>query len=364
MGRSTRTISKTFMRWAVCLLVALGLLLEGVNLFLPHYLVKKAHAVLKESCPSCQLEIDALRVNAFSFPTHLTVRNFRLNVPTQKYEGYELTADQIDARINPFSLLSEAPTLESIDFQKPHATIRERQGSPPGKHAYAPEPGAAFASFPKMRVNSIRIFDGKFTYVDFVPNLKEPNQKALQAKINVTRIDATVDSFVTRAELLTPRYQHMLNVHATAKLEDEGDVDIKLSFDPFAAKNHDALEVRVRNESLSNINSFFTAESGMEFTGTLQEGLAHIEMSEGQLRGTLNAEYNNLSVKFDASPKRGKLSSTIMSLLASLKTTKNRPGPGASATPASLFSVRKPYEPVTKWILRSLIDAAQKIITS
>lgn len=364
MASLTGATCKTFIRWAICLLLVFGLLLEGVNVFLPRFLVKKARAALKEECSSCRLEMDALRVNAFSFPTHFTVHNLRLNVPTQKDEGYELTAERIDPWIDPFSLLSAAPTLESIDVQGPHATVRERKGSPPGKHDYAPAPGAAFAGFPKMRVNGVRIFDGKFTYVDTVPSPNEPNQKALQAKINVTRIDATVDSFATRAELLTPRYQHMLNVHATAKLEDEGDVDFKLSFDPFAAKNHDVLEVRVRNESLSNINSFFKTESGMDFTGTLHEGLAHFEMSEGQLRGTLNADYNNLSVKFHATPERGKLNSTIVNWIASAKTTKDRPRSGANATPVSLFTVRKPYEPVTKWILRSVIEAAQKIITS
>lgn len=364
MRGSTGAWNNILMRWAIGLLLAFGLLLGSVNVFLPHILVNKAHAALKESCPSCQLEIGTLRVNAFSFPTHFTVRNFRLNAPSEKDEGYELSAEEIDAWINPFSFLSEAPTVESIDARVPHVTVRERKGSPPGKHAYTPAPGAALAGFPKMRVNGIRISDGKFSYVETVPNPENPNQKAAQAKLDVTRINATVDSFVTRADLLTPRYQHKMNAQATAKLEDQGDVDFSFSFDPFAVKNHDVLDISVRNLSLSNINSFFKNDSGMELSGTLHEAVTHIEMSEGQIHGMLNANYNNLSVKFDKTPERGKLSSAIMSWFATAKVTKDRPSPGKSATPTPLSTAREPYEPITKWILRSLSDAAKKTITS
>lgn len=260
--------------------------------------------------------------------------------------SYTASAVKIRVRFSPVSLL-RVPKIRSIEVIRPTVTIREVQGKPPGKHEQYPTPGSALRPFPPMRVGEIKVQNGTFRY--------QSVNHGKTGTITISHVDGTINSFATRHNLLTEPYQHPLRMDASAKFEDSGLVGFHVSFDPFAERNHDSIVLELSHQNMTEANRFFMAESGLALGGTLVHAKADLGLSQGQLSGVLEAQYQDLLIKFHPTPDRGKLEAKLETWIGKLKSKKTQ----TRSVPVS--ARREPHEPITKLLIRGLKDAAQRV---
>jgi hypothetical protein len=317
----------------------------------------KTHLIsaLKRSCPACSLEIGELRFSLFN--KRVLATDIHYSGDPKQDSTLRFSAERIEIRVDPFSLLRREPHIESIDAIQPDVIVREKSNTPPGEHPAFPSPGAAFKDFPMAQVDHVRIYGGKFVY--------EIESHGQVGKLRISEIDGNVSRFATRQGLLSERYRLPVLMVATAKLESSGSVKFRVLFDPFAEKNRDSIELDVRGQKMQELNPFFSVESGLTFEGFLKKGNARLTVAEGHLSGTLEGSYEGLKLDFHPTPERGKLSSTLTTAISSLKTAKTRPKSEQNQAPqADISAQREPHEPITKFLIRGLRDAAKKVLTS
>jgi hypothetical protein len=312
-------------------------------------------ASLKRSCPACSLEIGELQISLFT--GRIRVDEIRYSGDPKEDSTLRFSAERLEARVNPLSLLRHQPQIESIDAIQPVVTIREKADTPPGAHALFPSPGSAFKSFPAAQVDHVRVYGGKFNY--------ELDNHGRVGKIELSQINGNVSRFATRERLLTEKYRQPILMVATARLEQSGSVKFRVSFDPFADKNHDSIDLELRGQKMEELNPFFTVESGLSLSGVLKQGKAELVVSQGHLSGTLSGSYEDLKLKFQPTPERGKIKSKVTTMISSIETAKTRPKPQEKQPPeAQVSAQREPREPITKFLIRGLRDAAKKVLTS
>lgn len=266
------------------------------------------------------------------------------------------SAEEIVAQFKLVSFLQGVPTLELLDLSGLHVTLIEPDTKSHSTGPDYPPPGEGVKSFPIARMDEILIHHSQFTYRHSV--------HGRVSKIDVREIDGKIGAFVTRDWLLEKGYRQPLKMAATALLEKSGRVSLQVSFDPFAQKNHDEILIKVKGQSLSDLNSFFKIEEGIHLSGVLEEGVASMKLSEGHLSGSLTAVYKDIQVKFEKTPDRGAIKSFLTTLAQSIASSKTRPKKGEKSLPrAPIKAERHPHEPITKLLIRGLLNSAKEIMT-
>lgn len=318
-------------------------------------LSSQLYSSLEKECPKCTLHFKQLQVSWFPLQVIVTGIEFKGD-PTSN-PTISFSSEKAESQFQVLSLLQGAPTVELLAAEGLHVTVQERDLNAPSSGPDYPPPGSAFKSFPPARVNKIVAHNSKFTYQHRVHGEVAP--------IDVQDIDCEVGSFVTRDWLLKEGYQHPVIMRATARLENSGKAEIKVSFDPFAKKNHDEIEIKLNGHKMATLNSFFEVEDGIQLNGVIHSGFAMMSLSEGHLSGTLTASYKDIEFKFKPTPDRGPIESFFSTVMQSVVTSKTRPRKDEKSLPHATISARRRVrEPITKLLLRGLEDAAKKILTS
>ena len=335
--------------------LALFLVSVGLNPISSRLLRSKIESALREKCPSCKLEIARLGVSWLR--AQVLAEGVRFTSDASSNVACDFSVAKVDAHFKPFSYLGEVPVVKKLDLTGLHVTVREKANSPPSPRPDFPPPGYAFKGFPPARVGEIRVHDGGFTYEQII--------FGKLAKLDVHHVEAEAGSFVTRQSLLAEGDHPRLEMKATALLENSGKVRLDVEFDPFAEKNHDQIVLEVQSQRMAELNPLFGVTDGIRLTGVLENARASMDLREGHLSGTLQASYENLQFKYDTTPDRGKIASSLAQIFHALEVSKTRPKEGDKTLPESRISERRTVrEPITKFLLRGLKDAAQKILSS
>jgi len=314
-------------------------------------------AILKQvhhGCPSCELKIGTLALAPLF--GHLAATDVKFVSDPASGTVVRFYIPKLEIQFNPSALFGAVLDIRKVEIFAPQVTVRERDESHPGVYPEFPPPGYATSALPPARGQEILIHDGRFTYELAILNKT--------ARIEIRNIEAQSGGFVTRQSLLTKPYEHLIHLQANAKLEHSGTLFLNVLFDPFADKNRDQIEIDLREQHLAEANSFFSVTGGVELSGTLHHAHASMLLAESVLSGVLSVNYENLNFTFHSTPQRGWLKTWLLGAAQSIKRIKTRPTKSSSQDPkVQIFFVRKPHMPVTKWILKGLADATEKIIS-
>jgi hypothetical protein len=258
--------------------------------------------------------------------------------------------------------LHEAPVLEDALVRGARVKVREIELEEPFKDTSSPpypEPGAVLVDLPAARVGGVQVEHGAFTY--------EVVKDAQIARIELHDIEAEIGSFATRKELVGRDYDRPLDMRAEGRLEHSGAFDVKVRFEPFAAKNEDEIGIDVRRQDMAELGSFFAVESGIRTSGSLTQAHASLHLSQGVLAGKLAARYSGFHFEVIPNPRHGNLKSALMQTLLSMKYSSEQPKAAAKSQASPEIPVnaqRDPHMPIIKWILKGLKPAAEKILSS
>jgi hypothetical protein len=269
----------------------------------------------------------------------------------------DFSVESVKAEFKLLSLLKDAPVVKRVELSRPRVTVREKYDAPPPPRPESPPPGYALAGFPAVRVGEVQIHEGEFIYEQLI--------YGKTGRLEIHHVNSKTGSFVTRDWLLSSGYRHPLDVKTTAVLGGSGKVLLDLHFDPFAEKNVDQILIGLENQDMKELDPLFSVTDGVGLTGVLKRAWASLEIREGKLSGNLEASYDHLQFKYQPIPGRGKIVSKLTQILHSLSIAQTRPKKNEKTAPSSQISEqRQPEEPITKFLLRGLKDAAQKILSS
>jgi hypothetical protein len=314
----------------------------------------KIQSDLYEACPKCELKLGAI---SFSWiPGKLLIRDLEFTGDPSSATGIDFSLESISLKGNLSSVFGKAVELSAIEIVRAKVVVSEVSDGPPGVHSKFPLPGHATAWLPPLRISSVKVIQSEFTYA-----LKVSKKSAL---LQVRSIDANTGPLVTRANLLIPPQTDsntQVHLELSGTLERTGRLDIKVEFEPFARVNHDLVEIRVRDQNLSELNSFFLIEDGLRLSGTLDSGLARFRLTEGKLTGTLHTHYQNLDLNFSTDPRHGLLK-TLIAKLVSQGFVKTRPINKEDRAEVIVLEQRKPFQPITQFLLQGLKSGANAML--
>jgi hypothetical protein len=325
------------------------------NFFSGSILTSLIYSSLEKKCPKCDLHIEKLQLSWI--PNKVLISGIQFQGDSASNPVVNFSADEVEAQFKFVSLIQGTPTMDLLEIGGLHLTLLEPAYGGPSSGPDYPPPGTLLNSLPAGRVNQILIHDSDFTY-------KHPKHREM-AEISVQNIELKTGSFVTRDKFLEEDYNHPLEMSATARLENSGKVLLNVSCEPFAQNNHDKILIQLLNHKMSTVDKFFKIEEGVRLSGVLQKGLAVMSLKNGQLSGTLSAAYKDFGFEFLQTPDNGPVKCLLANVAQGLTVSKNRPKNGVKAIARSPFLVeRQPREPITQLLIRGLLEAAKKIITS
>ncbi len=309
---------------------------------------------LSKSCPSCKLKLKHFEFVSW-FPLKVLVEGADFTDSPQSNPAVHFTLGRAEGQVSTLSLFQKGPTVESLRMGQLHVTVYEPEGSNPNSGPPFPKSCEALKGFPAMKVGKIEVRDSHFTYQHQV--------RKQRSEINVYKVHADVESFVTRPELQAPGVSARVKAKTYAQLEKTGKVMLSIQFDPFIEKNQDEIIIDIQGLRLGDLRPFFKIDGGVELEGVLRKGRATMNLSEGRLTGKMLASYRDLELFHHMTPDRGFIKNTLSNLVATITLTKTRPRKEEKGPPVvGISAQREPWEPITQLLIRGLKAAVEKII--
>ncbi len=313
----------------------------------PNYLRNKLVTNIQESCPTCQIKIAYLEIHYLTSTVILQGVEFVSDPST--VTTVDFNAPNVIVDIHPISLILGAPAINRLELTKFQIVVADDNAKPP---APGPINYRWVEGLPAFSIDEIKLHEAEFEYM-----LKT---KGKEAKIDVHNIEATITKFGTRKDI-SPRF---VNGDLTAKLEKSGSVKIKLQVDLFEEKNEDQILIDIKEMHLPEMDHFFGIADGVTLEGELHHALTKLNLSEGNLTGSLELYYKDLELKYALTRERGKLENFLSNLISSVAIAKKRPDkPGQPVPVIAINAKRAQNEGLIKFLLRGLKGGAEKIMS-
>ncbi len=175
-------------------------------------------------------------------------------------------------------------------------------------------------------------------------------------QIKVSDIHAVISQLGSRKEI----GERFVFSHLRGRVQKTGEVIFIWKSDLFSIKNEDHLDIEVKNQKMSELDTFFSAEDGINFEGTLDSAHAIWDLSQGVMKGEITTKFHGLQIKLHPTKVVSGFTAFVCNIFTRIKFAETKPAPGTSSNVAPISHSRKGDESVIKFFLAGLKEAAFK----
>lgn len=339
--------------------ILIGLVLVTDLIIFPHYLKNKITNVLSQSCPACQVHIGGVQINPFKNAASATYVSFVNDPKSPTIIKISLSKIAIVTDFRNLLEKNETKVIDLVEVQDFAITIEENYNpqEPPKseeelKKLEASYGGKFLEGLPPIKSESIRLKNAKLDYI--------LHKFGKEAQITVSEINTQISKFGTRKDL-GPRF---IVANLTGKVQKTGHLKFYLRADLFSVENEDRIDISIAHQSMADLDSFFVYEDGIEMKGEINDVHANVRINQGQLSGSLFANYHDLDLHMVPTPEAGKLKVSFENILQGLKVAKTKPDKHKPPPVAFIKYSRKPNDSIVEFILQGLKGAAFKVVSN
>lgn len=294
-----------------------------------------------EACDPCQLLIGELSLGIS--PPRVVAKHITFEQGDPRDSAVSAEAEELVMPI-PWSNLGGGPLyLGRARVSGLSVTLHEGDSSFPKKEKPAAEEGKGFES------DGILVSGASFTY--------RKDSPAGASTIRLHEISAEIGPFgsfghwkgkeISAKAEATLENSGKVNLGVDARLEEEGPwVDVDL---------------RLRGQSLKEMNRYFRKEEGVSLDGRLLESRGVVKVRNAQAEGHVVAKYEGLKVQFHANRHRGALSAIFTNLGVAVAVNKGNSGEPREDRQSAVVTRRHKKESVVGFILRTLKEAVLRV---
>jgi hypothetical protein len=296
---------------------------------------------VNEQCDSrCEFHLADLRLN-WLHPGELVLENLRLHGGRGSGQEIDVRIPQLGFRVQLLALLDNQVRFGRIQAFSPQFVFYdlEHPARTPGNENY-------LRGLPDIEIETVQVKDGDFTYVRDV--------KGTHAVFHVHQI-----SLASGALGSSPRLKDApLQVEAAAQVESSGHVDLHVETYALRRPLQMDIDLKVKAQNLADLSRFFKPNAGVELNGILLSGHGVEHLHGRELRASLQAEYQDFTLKVDPMYDRSEVTAFFTNLGAGLALKKhNREASQADQTRA-VHLARQPTESIVSFLLRGLKESS------
>lgn len=344
----------------IFLFVALGLwaAIKIVEIQLEAKLRVQLEDGAKKLCASCKLKVKSLDIDLLFL---------RVSLGRVEFSGGRRVATLLESRAEkidldfrfPFSGLKNL-SIKKIDIETPEFVVTE------GDETLGPAKSTPTEM--ELIIENIFISDASFTYV------RERN--GYQAPVHIKEIEGAIRD-IHFGKKISPESaeksdaakkikgeENWASARFAAKLEDSGDVQLKIKTLSLSEPLDIQIELKVENQSLAQLNPYFVTHEGVVLKGILLNGFGTTLVKGRQASSTVEAKYKNLDFQFNKNDKRSAATAFFSNLIKTLKLDEASTDENRKDRTKTVSIQREEQETLVSFILRSLKESALKVATT
>jgi hypothetical protein len=333
-----------FIKILIVIAVILIILIISTQVVVQRVIRRQFTAFIKESCGSCTLSLDRVRLSVVPFSVIL--EGVRLAGGDPKTTRVDAEAERIVARSTLRSLVSGKLHFEGIEIHAPYVVVTE--GDLP-----SPPPGPEEGTRRIYVINGMQVVNGRFTYMRVFGVGKE----ARRAILHVKDIQGNMGKLGNTSQL---RGQ-VVRGQAKGRLEDSGEFLLAVETVLVSKVLQVDVDLQMVEQNLADISPFFQTSDGIRIRGKLNKGQSSTKIRGEELTGWVQAQYRGLDVQFEKTESRGEISTFFDNLVKSMKLHSSTVGKKPADQIRSVQLQREERETLLHFILRGMKDAALKV---
>jgi hypothetical protein len=300
----------------------------------------RLQTAVNQSCGHCQLEIGSLDLGLFPPRAILGGVTYREGDPRDSLLVAQAKITVVPVPLS--NLAGHSWHVGVISVEGANVLVEE------GNKKFA-KPPSALGEKTDIQFGGAIIPHAEFTY--------RYNTPAGPALIRVHEVDARAGPFGTGES----SKDLAIDATADARLQNSGKVSLSVSAAFFAETPTCDVDLRLTGQNLSEVNSYFDVEDGVQLSGKLIDarGIAKIRGKRGE--GDVTASFAGLGVHFRPSRERGGLLAFFENLGAKVKMKGANFADPRSAKERQVVTTRHEGESVVGMVLRTLKEAALRV---
>ncbi len=335
----------SFKKITAAILAILFALLLVIPRIFARTLEAKIIAGLKGTCASCSLEIEKIRVGLFPLKASLSGIRFSAGDPRATVVG--ATAGEIRAQVNLPLRGVENLVISHASVEDCSVTVTEGELSGDSSKKKREPKGGGHGFI----LRELALSRCEFTYVRV--------RHGKEAKLRVREIAATIGELGLHPSVR----DQMAEAKVKAKLEDSGDVDLKIKALLFSEQPTVDVELAISQMKLAELNPYFQTDDGIRLGGELIRSQGIVSVRGQAATGRVSALYRDLSLQFVSNPDRSGLDAFFSNLVKTLKLDSSSVDDDQKDRVRVAKLEREKNESLVSFILRGLKEAALSVAT-
>lgn len=284
-------------------------------------------------------EFSAAESSLSYFPTRFLARNARFSQGDEAETAIRAEVKEVEFPLALWPLVTGKIRIGKVVLTEPSVEVIE--GGSQGRD----EPGSP----PDLLVEGVEIKGGQFRYRRTYPGK--------HATITVNDINGGVGQLNAASAEPTPGL-------VTARLEESGQVELRVDAAYFAPSPDVAVDLVIRRQKLSELNSYFVPADGIELSGVLEAGHGKVSLKGAQITAAVTAKYTNFDVLMRATKQRSKGEAFLANMFRSLQLDDDNLSEPARDQKHGVKLKRREKESVISALLRGLRESVLHIATT
>jgi hypothetical protein len=300
---------------------------------------------IEKGCKYCKLEIGDVDLNPFTGTFSLKDMKFRYEA--KGFNEIDWDADKISGEISLLKLISGNLILGEITIGTTNIVYFDGDAPKPKEEKESDEGKEKLFS-----LNELEIKQASFTYIRKLKNTR--------ATLKIPRISAKIGRLGNTPELKSK------SVEATGngQIEKSGEVWVKVNSPIFERPLKIDVDIAAKNHDLSDLTPFFKENAGVSLKGILIEGTGKVALRDRTVATSVYSKFKNFDAKFNKMYDRSEVAAFFMNLGKEILFEEKNTDKNKGKQIRSVELTREKDEPIVGFILRSLKEAAIKIVSA
>lgn len=303
---------------------------------------------IKESCPKCEVEVGRVELSLSILKGQIAVEGFKYADSPDRRFRVTIQAKKLELQTKVMSWLRKPIVIEKFRGEGVDFTAFENPDIPSAKDNSPP-----LSQLAPMIIEHVEIVNSTFRYTHLV----HPEASTLL----LTEINGTVGAWSTRPDLAKQFSPEETPIYATGRLEASGRFVLKAHADALSKLGTANIYADVKDQPLEKVSEFFQHEQGIRLKGQVHNVSTNLQMTNGKIKGTLQASYSGLEVKVE-DPKSSRVSNFISTLGVAIVKQNEQGTHGAPQVAKPVEGKRSPDQGIIEAIFQALGTAATKLM--
>lgn len=332
--------------WPKVLVVAVVVLLFFISA--PYVLRRSLEKLVQSHCKGCSLQIPASDFNPLTGAFDLEEVDFKYIEKTT----LELSAKikKIEGNISYVDLLRGRLSLESVLLKQPKVILTDIEAAKKNKDKdKQTSKNASGAEAFQFNIAYLAVEQGSFSYVN--------KDKGVESRLNMGPINGRMEGLGNTDDFK----ENTVFCRLVGRIENSGEVVLTVNSKVFDQPLKVAVDVQVKEQKLSDLNTFFNDFAGLNLMGDLIEGTSQVRLLDTNIKASVFARFKKFNVNFSKTSERGALATYFMNLAKTVVYDNQNLDKNKPAQIKHVEISRKQDESLVGFILRSMKEAALKV---